>query len=202
MIPKGLFTQIAMVIVSVAIIITYVKPTFTQIGEVQDEIGVYRSEREDKVGVVIDKLEVLISKLNSVSVEDERRLRAYLPEKIDDIAVLRDLILITEAAGVEYIDSSYVGNVTQDRGRQSRGASNVTVSESLNQPKPHQLSLSVEGTYNQLKNLFLLLEKNKYPLEVHALSISAKEGGFLSATMSLVTYEYQAPITDNTLSYE
>ncbi len=43
MIPKGLFSQIAMMILSLAIIFTYVKPVFEEIGEVQDNIGPYKT---------------------------------------------------------------------------------------------------------------------------------------------------------------
>ena len=45
MIPKGLFTQIGMIIVSVLIIITQINPIFAEIKAVQDSISVYQEER-------------------------------------------------------------------------------------------------------------------------------------------------------------
>lgn len=187
MIPKGLFTQIAMVILSIAIIITYIKPAFDEIGSVQENIGIYKTER-GKVEMVNSKLLSLVNQLESVSNEDERRLNTYLPDSVDRIAVQRDLKLITNEAGLIYRDV-----VSEEAGKKSK---QQTVDEE-NLPEPYLFSLSVEGRYEQIKDLFQLLEQNNYPLEIHSLDIQQTELGMLSADIKLVTYAHRSEINSN-----
>lgn len=183
MIPKGLFTQIGMVIVSIGIIITYVEPAFSDIGKVQDSIGVYRSEKE-KVAQVNSQLDALLETQKSVSLVDQNRLLTYMPdaEDIDPISIPRDLALIALQAGVIYKEASFIGFDPV-----SVSNANPNISQ---EPTPYRFSYAVEGTYSQVKNLFSLLEQNNYPLEVTDMTIEKLEGGFLSVTMQLTTYAY------------
>lgn len=192
MIPKGLFAQIAMVGLSIAIIVTYVQPAFSNIGEVQDDISVYQEERE-KVVSVNSQLSSLLSRLESVSASDYRSLNTYLPNEVDPIAVPRDLALITFAAGVIYNNASFVSALDQN--------SRDDEDNETQPPQAYVFNLSVEGTYPQLKNLFRLLEQNEYPLEVRGVSIERSEGSFLSADISIVTYEYKAADSDNQIVF-
>lgn len=189
MIPKGLFTQIAMVVLSIAIIFTYVKPAFDEIRSVQDDIGVYQTEHS-KIISVNDKLSTLVNQLESVSNEDQRRLSTYLPDTVDSIAVQRDLKFITSEAGVVYKNVSYESDATNKPARRE-------VEESENAPQAHSFLLSVEGRYEQLKNLFELLEQNNYPLEIQTVEIEQAEGGFLTASIQIATYTYQSPLNNN-----
>lgn len=192
MIPKGLFAQIAMVGLSIAIIVTYVQPAFSNIGEVQDDISVYQEERE-KVVSVNSQLSSLLSRLESVSASDYRSLNTYLPNEVDPIAVPRDLALITFAAGVIYNNASFASALDQN--------SRDDADNETQPPQAYMFNLSVEGTYPQLKNLFRLLEQNEYPLEVREVSIERSEGSFLSADISIVTYEYKAADSDNQIVF-
>lgn len=192
MIPKGLFTQIGMVIVAVSIIITYVQPAFAKIGSVQDIIEVYSQERK-KVESVNAKLSKLMSDIENVSNDDRRQLLTYLPDSVDEIAVPRDLVLITAEAGVLYKNSSFVG-LDETLTPKSSG-------ESINLPKAYSFTLSVEGTYDQLKNLFRLMEQNNYPLEVRSVEIDKIDGGFLGAEIQLITFSYQDQIMDNKIVF-
>ncbi len=196
MIPKGLFAQIGMVVVSIAIIITYVEPAFSQIGEVQDNIAVYRQERE-KVSLVNGTLDSLLQTQKSVSITDQNKLMTYMPdeESIDVIAVPRDLAIIAVQAGVIYRNAGYTG------GNNASAQSNQDADASMQEPKKFTFNYAVEGSYNQLKTLFRLLEQNHYPLEVTELSIDKIDGGFLSVTMELTTYAYQDALPANQLVF-
>jgi len=191
MIPKGLFAQIGMVILSVAIIITYVEPAFRDIGEVQDNIAVYQTEKE-KVSLVNDQLNSLLQIQKDVSLVDQNRLLTYMPDEdtIDPIAIPRDLALISVQAGVIYKNAAFVGS-------SDKSSADVTEED----PQAYTFSYSVEGTYTQVKNLFSLLEQNHYPLEVRDLSISRIEGGFLSVEMTIDTYAYRNSLPTNTLVF-
>ena len=183
MIPKGLFTHIGMIIVAVAIVFTYIKPEFIKIEEVQDEIANYKVQLA-KVNEVNNRLSELVSRMDSVSASDQQRLLTYLPDEIDTLAISRDLLLISRLAGVQYLDSAYVG--LDDNRKKEEDSSLVA----------HEFTLSVDGDYNQIKTLFALLETNDYPLDVSRLNVSSLEGGILAVEMSLVTYQYKLANTD------
>ncbi|USN88411.1 MAG: hypothetical protein H6780_02840 [Candidatus Nomurabacteria bacterium] len=184
MIPKGLFMQIGMVIVSVAIVFTYVKPQFTTIAAIQDDIALYQQKR-DEVLLVNSRLTELTDQVDSVSEVDKKRLQTYLPETLDPLKVSRDLLLATIQAGVLYKDVTFDGEERQNNKRQS-----TSKSADENKPAPHSFTLQVEGTYAQIKELFRLLEQNNYPLEVQTADVARVDGGFLGANITLVTYSF------------
>lgn len=188
MMPKGLVTQLGMVAVSIGIVITYIQPAFGEVEDIQNNIATYKTER-DKVVTVNSRLSELMSDMGSVSNDDQRRLLTYMPDSIDEIAVSRDLLLITLQAGILYKDVKY-GGLGDRKGKKGSQAAEVS-------SQPHVFMLSVEGTYEQLKNLFRLLEQNNYPLEVQEVSIGKLEGGFLSAEIRLVTYAFKSDITND-----
>ena len=50
-----------------------------------------------------------------------------------------------------------------------------------------------DASYEQIKSVLRAVEKNAYPLEVHDLTIENSEGGFLSVTMKIITYDRLPP---------
>ena len=179
---QGLFTQLGMIVISIAIIITYIQPAFADIAVMQDDIVIYENELKE-ASEVSTKLSGFVLKLEGVTSDDRRRLLTYLPNTVDEIAVQRDLSLIAKEAGVLYISSPYTGTVDN------------IASEDL--PSQSTFDLSVEGTYGQIKNLLRLMETNHYLLEIVNLDITRTEGGFLSADFSLVVYSYQSLSNNN-----
>jgi len=178
--PLGLISQIAAIGLAIAIVVFFVLPNFTTVGEVQNEIEQYAQERE-RVTETNANLAALVSELEAVSVIDRTRLATYIPNLLDEVAVLRDLEIITEIAGVRYNDIQYVGETVAD-GQQA------TISNELQTEVAHDFQISVEGTYNQIKDFFSLLEQNHYPLQTSALDMTVREGGFLQADATIVTY--------------
>lgn len=187
MIPNGLFTQIALVILSVGIVVTYIKPAFEGVAKVQDQITAFQTERE-KIDQVNLQLKTLTASAESVSLDDKERLLTYMPNSVDTIAVPRDLTFIAQEAGVILKDVSYGGVPNEAVDEEAVSAFELSAN-----PSPHMLSLTVQGNYSQIKNLFAVLEQNNYPLEVHNLEIQKVEGGFLEATVDIVTYERFLP---------
>ncbi len=182
MIPKGLFTQIGMIIIAVATIMTYIMPTFKEISAVQDEIKKFE-DKKNEVYAVNSKLADLVSEVSSVPIEDHRKLNDYLPDEVDVIAIPKDLFIISKEAGVLYKNSVSSGD--KDNSSSAEGEPTFATA--------HSFDLSVEGTYSQLKQLFSLLEKNHYPLQVGSLDITKLDGPLLSAEIGLVTYAYKNP---------
>ena len=188
MIPKGLFAQLAILLVSVGIIFTYIKPTFESIGETQDAISVYQIER-DKVSFVNDQLATQLASVNNISSTDMRDLLTYMPSTVDEISVMRDLQSISQQAGVIF------QSVTYDGVKDSIVAVQAE-SDEMTDPYMHQFTITFEGVYDATKNFFELIEKNKYPLEVVTFNVQSNEGGFLSTQVTIATYSHTAPLKD------
>lgn len=179
---KNLFIHVVMIGLSVGVVIMFVQPTFSEIGELQNDIAVYQTEYR-KVSEVNNQLSSLIDVLDQVVTDDKRRLLTYMPDEVDAIGVVRDLSLISNEAGVLYL--SAVSNGPKDI------LDDVDEATTFIQPKEHLFELNVEGSYRQFKNLFTLLEQNNYPIEVQNVAILQKDGGFLSMNVSLSVYAYQ-----------
>ncbi|MEY3784425.1 MAG: hypothetical protein RLZZ230_747 [Candidatus Parcubacteria bacterium] len=196
MVSGGLFTQIGMLIISVGIIFTYIKPEFVKIGEVQDLISEYQIQGT-KVLSVNSKLSDYVSRIDTRSAEEQRRLKNYIPDTVDSVVVLRDLYLMTKQAGVIYVDAEYQESNTKTS---SRASNNEVTDNNSKLPLAHPISLSVEGTYDQIKIMLNLLEHNNYPLQISTLSMSSSESGMMKADIELNTYSYREfEVDDNTL---
>lgn len=185
MIPKGLFSQIALILLSLLIIFTYVKPSLLTTKTIQDKITLYQQQRL-KISTVNDKLEKLKSTVDAVNEDDKHRLLTYMPNTVDTIAVPRDISFITSQAGVIVKDIKYAGPLKHIVGE----ATNMPLEGT---PDIHIFNLRVEGSYDQIKQLLTFFEENTYPLEVHELKIVKKEGGFLDADMQVYTYNRAFP---------
>jgi hypothetical protein len=178
MIPKGLFSQIAIILLSGLIIFTYVKPSLLATKTIQDKITLYQQQRQ-KVSTVNGKLATLKSSVDTVGEDDKHRLLTYMPNTVDTIAVPRDLTFIADEAGVVVNDIKYVG---------------------LQKPIVGEATIvspdGVQGSYTQIKQLLVDLEQNAYPLEVHDLKMAKREGGFLTASLKIYTYNRAFPAKD------
>lgn len=170
-------------ILSVLIIFTYIKPSLGEMKTIQDSIATYEMEQQ-KVTVVNEKLATLKSTITNVSEEDTRRLLAYMPNEVDIIAVPRDVETISKESGVLLKDIKYQGLDKAPVGQAVGAPTSIT-------PQGHVFSATVQGSYGQLKQFFILAEQNAYPLEIHELAITRKDGGFLEAVMKVKTYNRQ-----------
>ncbi len=182
MIPKGVFTQTLLIIISVGIVITYVKPEFSNINETQGKIATYKEER-DMVISVNSQLSDLVANLeNNVTNDDQRRLFTYLPNDVDEISIARDVYIMVQESGLLYNDVSYLDSKDSRSLRKSVEVDNA--------PTPYSFELSVEGSYSQIKHFFGLLSQNNYLLEIQDLTIEKIEGGFLKVNMNFNAYSY------------
>jgi hypothetical protein len=192
MIPRGLFSQIALIILAILIIVSYVKPRMEEIKSIQDTIMVYRQE-EQKVADVNQKLAKLKTKINNIPEEDKHKLLAYMPNQVDTIAVPRDIESIVTGEGAILKSVKYLGMQKDPIGE-------VVISQA-SAPVAHQFSVMTEGSYSQLKSVFASLERNAYPLEMSDLHITQTTGGFLQADFKLTTYSRRLTnIGENTTS--
>lgn len=185
--PYGLFSQVVMIAVSVAMIFTYIKPSFTQMTDTQNTIAVYQEEIS-KVADVNQKLQSLVGEVEGVSSDDKKRLLAFMPDSVDTIAVPRDIQAIADDVGVLVRDISYKGPV------KITPSVDGTIDPSI--PEQHTFELSFESSYGQLKQVLKAFEENRYPLEVSELEITKMEGGFLNVFMRVISYDSVTPAVE------
>jgi hypothetical protein len=185
MIPKGLFTQIGLLLLAVGIVVTYIRPSFAEITEAQNQIAIYMQEREN-IESFNDVLSERLNTIDSVPEGSRDRLLTYMPNSVDAVAVMRDLEDLAQNAGVVVNDITDGGPVERERRR------GVIYEDAqamvLDGPFAYSFSLTVRGSYNQVKDMLARFGRNNYPLEVRNLNMRADEGGFIEANVDLFTY--------------
>ena len=191
-----LITQIALTVIALVIILTYIKPTLLVIGEKQDDLYEY-ADASDKAAELNRQLSTLVATTKTFSTLDIQALDEYLPSSIDTMKVMADIVTMAENSDmrVETITSGELTEVVDDivlEGDviESDGASSL------------EFEVSVQGSYKSFKEFLQALEQNKYPLEVSLLSFSEflEEENLLTSsdelfegvyTISLLTYAYK-----------
>jgi len=183
MIANSLLVQVAMLILSGAVFLSFIKPTFMSIGKLQDEKVVYEEEKE-KVNEVKSKLQNLISEVSAISYDDQLALTTYMPEEIDQVKITSDIYAIGNKARAFIRAAQYEGFAEGDR-------SGLKSNNGEDTPVRHEFNVDLTGTYGQIKQFLAFLEQNNYPLEVHNMKITTTELGILGVQLKLVTYSHK-----------
>lgn len=182
----SLFTQIIMIIVAAVIGFYYIKPTVTKIRVTQDLTATYEAEAAKVLDVNV-LLKQRIEKIDSVTLGDSDALKRYIPDTVDEIAVMKDLAAIGSDLGIIFSSLTY------------DGATEESVAEELNtEPKlmSHAFSIETDVNYSELKQLLAALEINNYPLQVDLLDIVPDKTGLLAVSLSIQTFS-RVPVSDS-----
>jgi len=192
--PFNLFFQISMIVIAITIGVLYINPTLKEIKITQADSLAY-TEEISKVSAVNNALADKIAYIDNLSLANKQALLKYLPDKIDEVSVLKDLKSILSMQSIEPKTLIYKGTVDQKETVDSFDDSN-------NSPNlgfiTYQFEITADITYTDLKGLLKALEINNYPLSVTALTINPSENGFLAVDISLATFSRQLEI--NTVS--
>ncbi|USN87549.1 MAG: hypothetical protein H6779_04015 [Candidatus Nomurabacteria bacterium] len=167
MIFNSLFFQILLAGLGVAIGFVYIQPAFERIGEVQDATAKYKFERE-RVSEVNTKLASLVGQVNAIPKADQAALLVYMPDKVDSVAVSRDLYNLSLMSRVNMVAVNYKDNENTTTITAPVDGSHRTM------PIPHTFGVSITGSYDDIKEYLMLLEQSNYPLEVHKLDITSE----------------------------
>lgn len=168
----GLFKQIILYIVSAVIVIMYVQPTFKSVGLIQDEIAA-REEDLSKVLSVTSQLATLVTTMQKVSDSDLNKLQTYMPNTIDEVAIARDITTMTQLSNVSITG----GSVGYDGAGGLAGGNRQGSVDSVPEPARHNFNLSIDSSYDNLKEFLYLVEQNNYPLELVEMKITANNSG-------------------------
>lgn len=96
-------TQIALVVISFIIIVTFIRPTFADIRDTQDEIYQY-ADATAKANEFNTLLQQLLARERSFSNDDKRALETFLPNEVDQLAVMSDIESIVTRYSGQVID--------------------------------------------------------------------------------------------------
>lgn len=175
----SLFTQIGMIVVAITIMFTFIKPTYANIQSIRDLTDTYKTEA-NKVKDVDDLLIKKASIVDGVSAADTAALKRYVPDAIDDIAIMKDIQAIFTGLAMPLLSLAANGG----------SASAVTVDgvTGTGGLVSHSFTLATKVSYDELKTLLKVVEVNNYLLQVDELSITPSESGSLGVTMALTAF--------------
>ena len=117
--------------------------------------------------------------MDGVSAADSAALKRYVPDSVDDVAVMKDLQAIFAALALP-LNSLSAGGAAA-----ANAISGTTANTGLT---THSFTLSSKLTYDELKSLLKVLEVNNYLLQVDSLSLTPSETGLLTMSMILSTF--------------
>ncbi len=195
-------TQIIFLIIAIAIVPTFIRPTLLDIKSLQDDILVY-GEAKNKALDFNQKLQSVIAQEQSFQRSDLRALETYLPTTVDTLAVMADIEVIARSNNLTL---TTLASEEVDAANEDVVFEEVYYEEGMEMPvipatDSSDFEVTVTGEYADFKAMLRDLEQNKYPLEVVALQIGATsltqeavvtEAGADEATYSLTlrTYAY------------
>lgn len=165
---NSLFFQVILAGVALALVVIYVEPTFKNIGELQSQIDRYQEEI-NKINDTNTLLRNLASQIEEIPEAKQRALLTYMPDKIDKVAVSRDIFNLAEAAGLEVEGIKAEEKKTTN---QIQEVSSLT-EKYLTPPVPSKFTVNLKGGYEDLKVFLKSLEISNYPLEIGNLDVSS-----------------------------
>lgn len=180
-------TQLVLVIVSIVIIITYIRPTYDDMERIRNEAETYQTALDNAKSYNM-KLSELYDQKNSFSVTERRVLNRFLPKEIDAIAVMRDIETIAQNHSIPLtaLSSSDAVLGTVNTQQQTPGQGQV-----IEQQLPvtvQKFQLNVSATYEQFKAFLHDLERNAYLLEVANLVVEPSDDDLYSFGLTLEAY--------------
>lgn len=202
--PYSLLTQLALIVIAIALVFTYIRPNLTEVTAIQDEIYEY-SDAVGKAQELNNQLRELISLKNSFSVNDVAALEQFLPTEIDAPQVMRDIEFLVDQNEVTLVAISFDENMNSIPLPVDEFAEGVdpNSSEVNLATMPHSdFVLTVNGQYAEIKAFLLALESNDYPLEIVSMELVRSESDgstvntarnpFLDVNLRLRVYALQA----------
>jgi hypothetical protein len=169
-----LIVQAILIVTAIVIIVSYVKPAFAKISDIQDDIAQYRST-VNKASELNAALQQLISVEQSLSGREVRNLETYLPSNVNDVVVMRDIENIFKVANATMMSLSAVSSDSYQQPIMSPNSDSGAVVEGNQDPVLVYKDFQVEfyGSYDELKAVLAAMEANSYTLEVVELAFSS-----------------------------
>ncbi len=173
-----------MVLLAVAILLLYIRPTIAEVRAVQDQIAIYENELT-RVTDVNTRLSEHSSAINKIPLSDVQALERYLPNSLDEINIMRDLQAIAAETGVTVSSIDFSGDQSV-----APPESEDSINQTLTGVESFSFSISGVSDYETLKNFLRALEVNNYQFSVNSLEVTPSQGS-LSFELNMLVYVLQ-----------
>lgn len=197
-------TQIVLIVISVVIVFTVVKPKFSEIAYQQNEMVTYRTAL-DNIGRYNQRLQALLNQAKAMSALERENLFRYLPEEIDTVVVGRDISNMADSNGLLLLDvepatpvrvtttlneQGVVAEQTTDSGMVTPPVETIEGTAQKSGMYAQKFKVSVVGTYDQMKSFLKDLERNAYPLRLleFEFAIEETDNSLLEYNLVVETY--------------
>lgn len=177
----SLFTQLIMIAIAVAIGFLYLKPTIASIRVTQDDTDKYNTETEN-VSAVNLTLKSKLDAINSITITDSDLLTKFIPDKVDEVLVMKDIQNLLISSGLNTFSVDYKSGGT------SVNNSTVTINQEIQNLEKHDFSVSFKANYEQIKRVLSLIEENDYILQVSKMSIKPENASIFTVDILLTTF--------------
>lgn len=168
----NLVTHIIMITVAGAIVFLYILPTIRRIKDNQDTVTVFKNEVA-KVSQVNTLLDQKVIKINSIPLEIRQKLTEFVPDAIDELAIMRTLEAILIASDLVPLSLSIEAN-------DASGNSSTQPEQIADLMKTVTIATTFETNQETLYKFFQNIQTSSYPFVIKELSITPAEGTLLA----------------------
>lgn len=193
-------TPVFALIIAVGLVLTYVKPQFAEIKDLQSEVAEYNDALEkanELRGIISEQLNT-ISKYSPVDLE---RLEVLLPQETKEVSVVLDLDALAKTHAIE-LSSIAMGERTEPEARTPEPTvyldemgveRQVTTSKLAPQDSivSRDISFTIKGSYDQFKAFMEDLERSLVFFDVQSLSFGEPDQvGDMTFNLTIKTYSF------------
>jgi hypothetical protein len=198
-----LLTQIALLALSVAIVFLFIKPAFTEIKVIQDNLLVY-SDAVAKASDYNSRLNELLGLRDSFSQNDLAKLERFVPSTLDTLVIMHEIEAIFASNDIQISSLSAKDKSKPEAVVYTEG--DQPLENEIPEVMTQDFQVSFSGDYDVLKMILGVLESNARLLEIIAVQYGvdpeAPEADDRTAlitddqlfTISLRAYALQAPV--------
>jgi hypothetical protein len=186
MMSRSPLIQLVLVAMAAGVVILNIKPAVAEIRATQDDVVHYQEEIA-RVEAVNKLLTDNTNIINGISVDNTQALERYLPTKLDEIAILRDLEAITDTVGILPTALTFTGPIAAAATGEDGASTGLEIVSA-------GFTIDATLTYVQVKELLAAIEINDYQLSVESLELTPAESDMVTMSLSLAAYALTAPI--------
>lgn len=178
---------VILIIISGALFLTWIDPTYSEIRDLQVENQSY-DEALDKTTEIREFRRTIQSQYNAIDSVDQNRLKKTLPTHIDNIQLILDINSIADKNGMTIRDVRIDRRGTADAGRE-------TIDTGAGLYQTVEFPFSVVSTYENFKRLLDDLSLSLRIVDVTSVGVSGITEGdeFYRFDVGIKTYWLETP---------
>lgn len=189
-----------MFVLSLAIIVTYIKPTLEDVGAIQEDVYEY-NEIVEKASELNRQLNSLVQMEASFRGSDIQALETFLPASVDSLQVMADISNIADLNNITLVTLTDAGSSAEDDENAGLVFVDGEAVESNNQTTTTDFELEVTGEYEDFKEFLANLSNNRYLLEISSLEFSGAAAGDASGATTDDEGSYSLVLTTHAYNY-